>query len=258
MEPLAKAKLQDGKKILGTFFSMGNPSAMECLGYTGMDFVIIDTEHGPFYTETAMSLVRAAESVGLSPFMRIADVSHKEIQRAVDMGVQGLIVPCLRSLGDMKKLVDLAKFAPIGNRGFIKGRGSGFGYQNWASGSVAEYMAASNDRLLVLPQCETLECYEDIEQVLAIEGIDGIFIGPFDLSISLGMPGDFENPEFKAAVARILEACKNAGKYSLIFSTAINQAREYLDQGFDGVAHSIDFTVFTEAYKTAMENIRSR
>lgn len=72
------------------------------------------------------------------------------------------------------------------------------------------------------------------------------------------MPGDFENPEFKAAVARILEACKNAGKYSLIFSTAINQAREYLDQGFDGVAHSIDFTVFTEAYKTAMENIRSR
>lgn len=258
MEPLAKAKLQDGKKILGTFFSMGNPSAMECLGYTGMDFVIIDTEHGPFDTETAMSLVRAAESVGLSPFMRIADVSHKEIQRAVDMGVQGLIVPCLRSLGDMKKLVDLAKFAPIGNRGFIKGRGSSFGYQNWASGSVAEYMAASNDRLLVLPQCETLECYEDIEQVLAIEGIDGIFIGPFDLSISLGMPGDFENPEFKAAVARILEACKNAGKYSLIFSTAINQAREYLDQGFDGVAHSIDFTVFTEAYKTAMENIRSR
>ena len=256
MENLVKGKLKDGKKILGTFFSMGNPSAMECLGYTGMDFAIIDTEHGPFDTENAMALVRAAESVGLSPFMRIADVSHKEIQRAVDMGVQGLIVPCLRSLEEMKKLVDLAKYPPVGNRGFIKGRGSGFGYQDWACGSVAEYMAASNDRLLVLPQCETRECYEQIDEVLAIDGIDGIFIGPFDLSISLGMPGDFENPAFKAAVARILEACKKAGKYSLIFSTATHQARAYLDQGFDGVAHSIDFTVFTEAYKAAMAEIR--
>lgn len=256
MENLAKSKLKDGKNILGTFFSMGNPSAMECLGYTGMDFVIIDTEHGPFDTESAMALVRAAESVGLSPFMRIADVSHKEIQRAVDMGVQGLIVPCLRSLEDMKKLVELAKFAPVGNRGFIKGRGSGFGYQDWASGSVADYMAASNDRLLVLPQCETRECYEQIEEVLSIEGIDGIFIGPFDLSISLGKPGDFDDPRFKSAVARILEACKKAGKYSLIFSTAIDQARAYLEQGFDGVAHSIDFTVFTEAYKAAMADIR--
>lgn len=256
MENLAKSKLKDGKNILGTFFSMGNPSAMECLGYTGMDFVIIDTEHGPFDTESAMALVRAAESVGLSPFMRIADVSHKEIQRAVDMGVQGLIVPCLRSLEDMKKLVELAKFAPVGNRGFIKGRGSGFGYQDWASGSVADYMAASNDRLLVLPQCETRECYEQIEDVLAIEGIDGIFIGPFDLSISLGMPGDFDDPRFKSAVARILEVCKKARKYSLIFSTAIDQARAYLEQGFDGVAHSIDFTVFTEAYKAAMADIR--
>ena len=241
MENLAKMKLRKGGKLLGTFFSMGNPSAMECLGYTGMDFAIIDTEHGPFDTESAMGLVRAAESVGLSPFMRIADVSHKEIQRAVDMGVQGLIIPCLRSLEDMRKLVDLAKFPPVGNRGW---------------GTVAEYMAACNDRLLVLPQCETLECYRQIEQVLAIDGIDGIFIGPFDLSISLGMPGDFDNPEFKAAVAAILKACKKAGKYSLIFTTSVQQARSYLEQGFDGVAHSIDFTVFTEAYKSAVDSIR--
>lgn len=258
MENLAKAKLLEGKKLLGTFFSMGNPSAMECLGYTGMDFAIIDTEHGPFDTESAMGLVRAAEAVGLSPFMRIADVSHKEIQRAVDMGVQGLIVPCLRSLEEMRRLVGFAKYPPVGERGYIRGRGRGFGFQSWASGSVAEFMAASNERLLVLPQCETRECYENIEQVLAIDGIDGIFVGPFDLSISLDMPGDFDNPDFKAAVARILEACKKAGKFSLIFSTSTEQAKVYLDQGFDGVAHSIDFTVFTQAYKALVDEICGR
>lgn len=251
-----KEKLQKGQKIIGTFFSMGNPSSMECLGYTGMDYAIIDTEHGPFDTESAMALVRAAESVGLTPFMRIADVSHKEIQRAVDMGVQALIVPCLRSMDDMRKLVDLAKFSPIGNRGFIKGRGSGFGYRSWASGSVAEYMAASNEQLLVLPQCETAECLDRIEEVAAMEGIDGIFIGPFDLSISMGLPGDFENPVFLAAVDRILAACKAVGKYCLIFTTSTEKAREYLEQGFDGVAHSTDFTVYTEAFKDLVQDIR--
>ena len=256
MGNLVKEKLQKGQKVIGTFFSMGNPSAMECLGYTGMDFAIIDTEHGPFDTESAMALVRSAESVGLTPFMRIADVSHKEIQRAVDMGVQALIVPCLRSLDDMRKLVDLAKFAPIGNRGFIKGRGSGFGYKDWASGSVAEFMAQSNERLLVLPQCETAECLENIETVVAMDGIDGIFIGPFDLSISLGLPGDFENPVFLAAVDRILAACKAAGKYCLIFSTSTEKAREYLAHGFDGVAHNTDFTVFTEAFRAVVSEIR--
>lgn len=256
MGNLVKEKLEKGQKVIGTFFSMGNPSAMECLGYTGMDFAIIDTEHGPFDTESAMALVRAAEAVGLTPFMRIADVSHQEIQRAVDMGVQALIVPCLRSLDDMRKLVDLAKFAPIGNRGFIKGRGSGFGYRDWASGSVAEYMAASNDRLLVIPQCETAECLDSIEQVVAMDGIDGIFIGPFDLSISLGIPGDFDHPAFKAAVDRILSACKSAGKYCLIFSTSTAKAREYLAQGFDGVAHNTDFTIYTEAFKAIVKDIR--
>ncbi len=256
MGNLVKEKLQNGQKVIGTFFSMGNPSAMECLGYTGMDYAIIDTEHGPFDTESAMALVRAAEAVGLTPFVRIADVSHREIQRAVDMGAQALIVPCLRSLEEMKKLVDLAKFAPIGNRGFIKGRGSGFGNQAWASGSVAEFMAASNERLLVLPQCETAECLEEIEEVVAIEGIDGIFIGPFDLSISLGIPGGFDDPRFTAAVERILRACKAAGKICLIFTTSTEKAREYLAQGFDGVAHNTDFTVYTEAYSALVDEIR--
>ena len=127
-----KKKLENSEKVFGTFFTAGNMGTMECLGYTGLDFVIIDTEHGPFDTETAMNLIRAAENVNLTPIMRIADVSHKEIQRAVDIGAKGLVVPCLRTLDEIKKMVSLAKFPPVGNRGFIKGRACGFGYQEWA------------------------------------------------------------------------------------------------------------------------------
>jgi len=192
MQNNVKNKIQNNEKVIGTFFTMGNMSAMECLGYTGLDYVIIDTEHGPFDTETAMNLVRAAESVNLTPFMRIADVTHKEIQRALDIGVKGLIVPCLRTVDEMKKLVDLSKFAPIGNRGFIKGRGCGFGYQDWATKSLESFMSTSNEDVLVLPQCETVECLESIEEIVNIDGVDGIFIGPFDLSITMGIPGQFK------------------------------------------------------------------
>jgi len=250
-----KAKIQKNEKVLGTFFSMGNISAMELLGYTGLDFVIIDTEHGQFDTETTMDLVRAAESSNLAPFIRIGDVTHKEIQRAVDMGAQGLIVPCLRTLDEVRKLVDLSKFSPIGNRGFFMGRGSGFGYQDWARDGIENFMERSNDKVLILPQCETVEALESIEEIVNIDGIDGIFIGPFDLSIAMGLPGQFKNEKFVAAIDRILKACKDAGKPAFIYTGSIEDTKKYFADGFEGVAHTIDAAVLAEGYKKIVKTI---
>lgn len=256
MENKVKKKLENHEKVFGTFFTMGNMSAMECLGYTGLDFVIVDTEHGPFDTETAMNLIRAAEGVNLTPIMRIADVTHKEIQRALDIGAKGLIIPCLRTMDEMRRLVDLAKFAPLGNRGFIKGRGSGFGYQEWAS-DIDDFMRISNEQLLVLPQCETVECLECIEEVVKLDGIDGIFVGPFDLSIAMGIPAQFDHPDFVAAVDRILTACRSAGKTALIFTSSIGDAKRYLEKGFDGAAHTIDAAVLVEGYRSIVKELKS-
>ena len=255
MKNQLKEKINNQGKELGTFFTMGNMSAMECLGYTGLDFVIVDTEHGPFDTETAMNLIRAAENVRLTPLMRIADVSHKEIQRAADIGAKGLIVPCLRTMDEMKSLVNLAKFSPVGNRGFIKGRGCGFGYKEWAK-DIREFMETSNEQLLVLPQCETVECLNIIEDVVEIEGIDGIFIGPFDLSIAMGIPAQFDHPDFTAAIERILRACKKASKLTFIFTGNLADAKKYMEKGFDGIAHTIDSTVLIEGYRTIVENLK--
>ena len=94
MKNRLREKYKNGEVAIGTFFSMGDMNCMECLGFSGMDYVIIDTEHGPYDTESMMDLIRVAESVKLSPIVRIADVTHKEIQRAADCGADGLIVPC--------------------------------------------------------------------------------------------------------------------------------------------------------------------
>ncbi len=245
------------KPALGTFFSAGNPSMMECLGYTGLDFVVIDTEHGPFDTMDMQDLIRAAESVGLVPIVRIADVTHKEIQRAADCGARGVIIPCLRSLEDFKKAVDLGKYTPAGNRGFIKGRGAGFGYADWAKGDLGTYYERSNEKFMLIPQCETLEALEQIEDIAKIDGVDAIFIGPYDLSTCMGIPGQFGDPALVAARRRVLQACRDAGKPCYILSMTTEDGSALLNEGYDGVAHSLDFIVFTEAYKKIAADIRS-
>ncbi len=253
-------KLRDAiekkKYAVGTFLGAANPSIVEILGYTGLDFVVIDTEHGPYDTMPMSDLIQAAESKGLSPLVRIADLTHKEMQRALDNGAEGIIIPCLKSLDEFRKVVDLGKFAPLGNRGFIKGRGSGFGNEPWASGTLTEYMQNSNDKVLLLPQCETKEALDNIEEIVQIEGIDGIFIGPFDLSICMGIPGRFDAPEFREAVDRILRACKQAGKLCMTFTSTPAEARMYIEKGFDTVANSIDTITIGQAYKAMVEEIR--
>lgn len=256
MQNKLREMYKQGQVPVGTFFSMGDMNCMECLGFTGMDYVIIDTEHGPYDTESMMDLIRVAEKVNLSPIVRIADVTHKEIQRAADCGADGLIVPCLRTVDEYKKLVDLAKFAPIGNRGFIKGRGSSFGNQPWATGTLEEYMANSNEKLMLLPQCETVESLEAIEEIVAIDGIDGIFIGPFDLSISMGIPAKFDAPEFVAALDRIIAACKAAKKPVYIYTNNAAESKLRMKQGADGIACSITSIEFTNVFKKLVKDIK--
>ena len=245
--------IEENGHAVGTFLGVSTPSIVEILGYTGLDFVVIDTEHGPYDTMPVSDLIRASQSRGMAPVARVADVTHKEIQRAVDNGAEGIIIPCLRSMDDFRKAVELCKFPPLGSRGFIKARGSGFGNEEWAEGTLEEYMHNSNEKVLLLPQCETREALENIEAIVDIEGIDGIFIGPFDLSISMGIPGQFDAPQFRRAVSRVLTACKEAGKLCMIFTSSVEEAKAYMDQGFDAVANSIDTIMFRNAYKEMMD-----
>lgn len=251
-----RERYKAGEPVIGTFFNMGDMSAMECLGYTGLDYVIIDCEHGPFDTESMLNLIRAAEGVNLTPIVRIANVNHKEIQRAADCGAEGLIVPCLRRVDEYRNLIDLAKFPPLGNRGFIKGRGCGFGNMGWASTSLEEFMANSNEKMMVIPQCETVESLEHIEEIAALEGLDGIFIGPFDLSISMGIPARFDHPDFLAALDRIYSACRAAHKPVYIYANDAMESRRRLASGVAGVACSLNSIELTKVYRQLVHDIK--
>lgn len=247
MHNILKEKLAQGKQPLGTFVGTASPAVVECLGCAGLDFVILDNEHSPVEAETTAAMVRAAELRNVTPLARVREISRPAILKLLDVGVQGLIIPDVRGTEDIRRVVDYAKYAPVGRRGFCPSRKDGWGTDPQCG--VLDTMAHFNQETLVIPQCETAEALSDIETIAAMDGVDGIFIGPFDLSISMGMPGDFENPQFRAALARILSACRAAGKPCLIFAGDGAGAAVRFAQGYDAVAMGLDATLLITGVK---------
>lgn len=254
MKNLLKDKILRGEKVIGTFFELGSNTAVECLGISGLDFLIIDTEHGPFETESTMNFIRAAELRDITPFVRIKEISRSSVLRNLDIGAKGLIVPCVDTIEQIENLVEWAKYHPIGRRGFFMSRPAGYGYDDFAR-NVDKYFETCNSETLLIPQCETKECLENIESIVNIKGVDGIFIGPYDLSIGIGKPAQFDDPEFIEAVARVLKACKDAGKFSFIYTGSNAAAKQYFNDGFDGVAVSMDVSILINAYKALIKEI---
>lgn len=257
MKNIFLEKLSRGEKPIGTFFELGSASAMECLGRTGLDFVIIDNEHGPFDTESTQDFIRAAELAGLCPFARVKETSRPAVLKLLDVGAQGLIVPNITSVEQVRELVGYAKYAPVGNRGFCPTRKDCWGFGYPATESLEVNMAYHNRETLLIPQCETVGALEHIEEIAALDGVDGIFIGPFDLSISMGIPGQFDRPEFKAALRRTLDACHAAGKFCILFTMIPAAVGEGFRSGYDAMTFSLDANVFIKAMKTQVDQIRA-
>jgi len=231
-------KATKGKKTLGAFVNINSPASVEILALAGLDYVIIDTEHGHYDIEKATELIITSEARGITPFARVRATERPAILKLLDAGAKGLLIPYIKTVAEAKQIVSWGKYRPIGDRGYGFTRASSYGHGADAAGGIAELFAAMNANTLLIPQCETVECLENIEDILAVPGIDGIFIGPFDLSISLGIAGQFNHEIMLAAYAKILKVAKDAGKLCYILATTPEDSKTKLAQGFDGVVSS--------------------
>ena len=246
-------KFRRGEPSLGIISHLLSAPAIEVLAYTGMDYVLIDLEHSPIGAEHAARLVGVAQGAGLAPLVRVDGIERSPILKMLDAGAAGLVVPQLETVEQARELVGYAKFPPLGNRGYCPTRDGG-----WGSGSCYErgmdgYMAEANTSTLLIPQCETAGCLEHIEEIAAVEGVDGIFIGPFDLSIALGIPGQFGDPLLTEGIERVRRACAAAGKLCIMYAGSGEAAKRYFDQGFPSVAAGLDI----EVLKLAVRGIAS-
>ncbi|MCR5577012.1 MAG: hypothetical protein K6F56_08395 [Oscillospiraceae bacterium] len=249
MKNLVKEKMLAGQRTLGTFFELGSATVAECLGLGGLDYIIIDNEHGPFNPQSTLEYVRTAKLYGLTPFARVPEISREAILRQLDVGVMGLVIPNVRTVEEVESIVEYGKYMPLGKRGVANTAGSGFWYEDYARHGLKQYFEISNRETLLLPQCETVECLEHLEEILRIEGIDGIYVGPFDLSAAMGKPGEFGDPEFRDAIRHIQRACADAGKLSFIFAANRTDAAKDFALGYQSVTLGMDATVLTDAVK---------
>ena len=257
MKNLFLEKISSGIKPVGSFSQLCSPYSRECMALSGMDYVVIDMEHGPAQLDDAAEGIKAAELRGMTPFVRLPSLSRDAVLRLLDLGAKGLIAPCVQGVEDVKKLIEYSKYPPLGQRGLAFGRGSGWGSEEWIK-DLGSYLSVSNRQQLLIPQCETVGCLRELEEILAFESVAGIFIGPFDLSAAMGIPGRLDSEEFSQAVEHIKSCCKKAGKFCIIYVNTPQEAAAQLNAGMDSVAVGMDSSLYISMYRSLLSDIRGR
>lgn len=250
-----KEMVREGERPLGTWVQIGSPEVVEITGLSGFDFAVIDTEHAYFGNETAENLVRAAEAVGLIPFIR---VSHKEpslIMKALDTGAAGFVYPGVCSSRDAEEAIEASMYYPEGNRGacpFV--RAAGHSCQDWKS-----FADSSNRDLVRILLVEGSEGINNFKDILSVKGLDVIMMGPFDLSVSLGLGGQVEHPLVMEKFEEMIQLCRKNDVIMMpnIFNDDPERVRELSNYWFSAGCQSLivntDKMLLSWAYR---ENVR--
>jgi 2-keto-3-deoxy-L-rhamnonate aldolase RhmA len=226
-----------GESVLGAMvFEFFVPGVPQILRNAGADYAIFDMEHGGLGFETLKMLVAASRGTGLVPMVRVPRGEYHFIARALDVGAQGVMVPMVESVAQAQEIVRSARYPATGRRGAA----FGFAHDNYEAGDPASKMEHANARNLVIAQIETERGLAVVEDIAAVDGIDCLWVGHFDLSNFLGIPAQFDNPVFTDAVKRIVAAGKSRGKALGYMATDPLIAKQYHALGFNMIASGTD------------------
>ncbi|MFA0944702.1 MULTISPECIES: HpcH/HpaI aldolase family protein [Pseudomonas syringae group] len=201
-----KSKLGNGQPVYGLISSIPAPAAIELIAEAGFDFVIIDMEHVLINPETVENMIRVAESYGLTPLVRVADLNPKTLLRLLDGGAQGIVLPMIESPEQLADAITACKYHPLGRRSLNAGRPGSFGKH-----SLAQYVEAANQQIMVVAMIESAEGVRRAAEIAAVPGLDMILEGAADLSQSLGMPWQIDQPDVQQALSDTWQAAQAAG-----------------------------------------------
>ncbi len=246
MDSSIRKKWKSGKTVTGMIGFIGAPMVVEIMARAGIDFVIIDMEHCPMDMDRLAHLIRAADAAGISPFVRVPEVDDGLIKRVLNLGTEGIVIPhAIKE--NCEAVVRAVRYPPDGTRGACPiVRATRYWPENWD-----DYAANANREIIILPLLEDKSSIDDFETMAAIPGIDGYFVGPFDLSVSLGVSGaGFDNPKMSRALNRVLEISKRRGK-RVVTTIGNRQEKSYSEdlirRGVDGLVFATDALVFLQA-----------
>ncbi len=247
-----RKRLRTGETVFGPFLKLADPAIIEIAGSAGFDFAIIDTEHGPLSIESAQNLVRAAENKGITPIIRVLNNDHGSILRALDIGAHGVQVPQVSTEKQARNVVAAVKFFPEGERGvcrFVRAA-------EYSSMDKFEYFKAANRETVAIIHVEGIEGINNLPDILTVEGLDVVFLGPYDLSQACGVTGQVDHPK---VVEKMQSAVNLAREKNIAVGTFVESsetAEMWINLGVQYISYSVDVGIFFSACANILDGLK--
>ena len=250
MHWIDRSKLQT-KTLAGTFLNLGSANSVEIAGQLGFDWLLIDLEHGSGSWSELRSQLQALSGSQTAPIVRVRSADPDAVKFVLDSGAAGVMFPWISSPEDAAAAVSSVKYPPVGKRGVAQGiRATDYG-RNWQ-----QYFHEANENTLVVVQIETPEAVARAQQIAGTDGVDVLFVGPLDLSVNLGCPGDFSGQRFRDQLAAVVEACHQHGKTAGVLSRP-DFVAEHVELGFRFVALGSDIGAVTSGLSANLQCLKS-
>lgn len=218
----------------------------------GADFAVLDTEHSGFGIETVKQAIAYLRAGGVPTIVRVPSKDYKDIARTCDAGADGVMLPMVGTVEEARHIVDSMKYTPEGHRGVILRAA----HDRYGAGPTLEKLAEANRRTTLVCQIETAAGVENAEAIAALDGVDCLWVGHFDLTCSLGIPGQFDHPKFAAAIEAVVSACRNTGTSLGRLVPDVASGVAFYKQGFDFIAYSADAWILGDALAAGLSGIR--
>ena len=244
-----RKRLLSRETLIGTVVTLPSPPLAEILADTGFDWLWIDAEHSPMEMGEVQSILQAVGN-RCACVVRVPSSNEVYIKKALDIGAAGIIAPHVDSVEIAEQVIQWVKYPPLGERSIGTSRANSYGLK------FADYLKTANDQIAVIVQIEHVKGAQDIERILDVEGIDAVLIGPYDLSGSLGRPGELDDPEVKGYFKKVADACLERNKPIGIIGVSVDAARPFMDQGYSLIAVGIDTMIFGYAARDILTQMR--
>lgn len=242
-----------GEQVLGTMlFEFFTPGIAQIAKNSGCEYIIYDMEHAGLGYETFKAQVAHCRGIGVAPMVRVPRSDYQFLARALDVGAEGVMIPMVESVEQAKAIAEATRYPPVGRRGAA----FGFAHDHYEAGSPADKIKFANARNLVIAQIETERGLADVEAIAAVDGIDVLWVGHFDLTNFLGIPGQFDNPTYLDAIKRIVKAGRAHGKGLGFMASDAKWARDYKAHGFHMLASGTDMALLGSGIKSILDPLR--
>jgi 2-keto-3-deoxy-L-rhamnonate aldolase RhmA len=249
-----KSKIAAGGVSIGTMvFEFATTGIARLAAEAGAEFVIFDMEHSGFGIDAIRMLLASSPAAKTVPMVRVPVTEYHFMARALDMGAMGIMVPMVETAEQARRIVQSCKYPPVGRRGAA----FGVAHDGYSSGDIIPKIESANRETLLIAQIETGEGVRNADEIAAVPGIDVLWIGHFDLSNFLGIPGQFTHPQFLAAVAKVLDACRKHGKTPGFMCSDIAGGQALLAQGFRILAYSGDLWLYQAALRAGVSGLQN-